>query len=73
VVVGPYPVAAELRALGFRWLPADDPEPLARVLADPATAADDVEANHVLARRHFSLDVLRDSLAALLIDARWMP
>jgi glycosyltransferase involved in cell wall biosynthesis len=73
VVVGPYPVADELRALGFRWLPADDAEPLRRVLADPDSAVEDLAVNHDLVTRHFSYDVLRDALHALLDGAGWLP
>jgi glycosyltransferase involved in cell wall biosynthesis len=70
--VGTYPVAAEMRALGFRWLPTDDPEPLAAVLehgADPL----DLAHNHALARDHFSTERLRRDLRALLAAAGWLP
>ena len=73
VVVGPYPVAAELRALGFRWLPADDPEPLRRALSDPASVQADLAHNRSVVRRWFSLDRLRDTLADLLTRAGWAP
>ena len=72
VAVGPYPVADELRALGFRWLPTDDGAPLAEVLEggpDPA----DLAHNHRLAREHFSLGRLRRDVHALLDDAGWLP
>ncbi|HEY8092737.1 MAG TPA: glycosyltransferase [Acidimicrobiales bacterium] len=72
VVVGPYPVADELRAMGFRWLPADDPGPLRRALAAPASMADDLGHNHALARAHFSLGQLRDALEDLLGRAGWL-
>ncbi len=71
VVVGPYPVADELRALGFCWLPADDPAALAAALADPGHAT--LARNHRLAREHCSLDRLRASIAGLLADAGWGP
>jgi glycosyltransferase involved in cell wall biosynthesis len=70
--VGTYPVAAEMRALGFRWLPTDDPEPLAAVLEhgpDPL----DLAHNHALARDHFSTERLRRDLTALLAAAGWLP
>jgi glycosyltransferase involved in cell wall biosynthesis len=73
VVVGNYPVAAELRSLGFRWLPADDPEPLRRALIDPGAVEDDLAHNRAVVRRWFSLDRLRDTLAGVLARAGWMP
>jgi glycosyltransferase involved in cell wall biosynthesis len=73
VVVGGYPVAAELRSLGFRWLPADDPEPLRRALVDPSSVRDDLAHNREVVRRWFSLGRLRDTLADLLARAGWMP
>jgi glycosyltransferase involved in cell wall biosynthesis len=73
VVVGCYPVAAELRALGFRWLPPHDPGPLSRALADPSSVAEDLETNHRLARAHFSREQLRDTLAGLLAQEGWLP
>ncbi len=70
--VGTYPVAAELRALGFRWLPTDDAGPLSRVLADGPDPAD-LARNHAIARQHFSLAALRRALRALLESAGWLP
>lgn len=69
--VGRYPVAEELRALGFRWFPPDDPAPLAAFLDDPDPAL--LDHNHDLARRHLSLDAMADRLAAVLRDAGWLP
>jgi len=71
VAVGAFPVAEELRALGFRWLPTDDATPLAQVLARGADPAD-LAHNHRLAREHFSLARLRHDLRELLTDAGWM-
>lgn len=73
VVVGDYPVAAELRALGFRWLPADDAEPLRRALAEPAALCDDLAHNDALVRRHFSMAGLEAALADILGRAGWRP
>lgn len=71
VAVGPYPVAEELRALGFVWFPSDDPGPLARFLDHPDPAV--LEANHELVRRHFSQARLVERLGALLGAAGWLP
>jgi glycosyltransferase involved in cell wall biosynthesis len=71
VVVGPYPVADELRALGFRWFDPTDVPALRDLLIRPDTALHD--HNEALARRHFGLDRLRTDLAALLAEAGWGP
>ena len=65
--IGDYPVARELAAYGFRWFPADDPGPLRAWLEHPDPAL--LDHNLEVARRHFSLDALRDRVAALL--ERW--
>ena len=69
--VAQYPVAAELRAMGLRWFPCDDPGPLAEHLASP----DDGLLDHNLAvvREHLSLDVMADRIGALLDAAGWRP
>jgi glycosyltransferase involved in cell wall biosynthesis len=69
--VGTYPVSAELLELGFRWLPGDDGAPLAAVLADPSSAAADLEHNWTIAGLHFAHDVMRDRLDALLTEMGW--
>jgi glycosyltransferase involved in cell wall biosynthesis len=69
--VGHYPVAAELRALGFRWFEPDDAAALRRFLARPDD--DLLEHNAGVARRHFSLATMRDHLRDLLDDAGWLP
>jgi glycosyltransferase involved in cell wall biosynthesis len=71
VAVGHYPVAAELRELGFRWFEPDDAPGLARLLEAPDEGL--LDHNAALARRHFSYSSMRDHLAALLDDAGWLP
>jgi glycosyltransferase involved in cell wall biosynthesis len=71
--VGPYPVADELRGLGFRWLPSDDPEPLRRALAAPAAIDADLGHNHDVAIRHFARATVRAALQTLLAGAGWLP
>lgn len=68
--VAPYPVAAELRALGLRWYPHDDPEPLAAALRNPDRAL--LEENRRIAVEHLSLEAMRDAIATLLSDAGWL-
>ena len=73
--VGRYPVADELRELGFRWLPTDDASPLRQLLAD--TDSLDVAAmldnnRHVVAS-HLSLDRMEQAIRCLLEGAGWMP
>ena len=69
--VADYPVSRELRALGFRWFPTDDPEPLAAFLASPDPAL--LDHNRDVVRRHLSLDVMTERIGALLDDAGWLP
>jgi mannosylglucosylglycerate synthase len=69
--VGEYPVAAELRALGFRWFGCDDPAPLAAFIASPDPAL--LDHNQAVVRTHLSLDVMAERLARLLDEAGWMP
>lgn len=69
VVVGPYPVAAELRALGFQWF---DPSGLPRLeafLRHPDAALHDT--NEAIARTHFGLDTVGANLEHLLREAGW--
>ena len=71
LAIGDYPVAAELVRYGFRWFPADDPEPLAAFLDRPDPAL--LDHNAEVARRHFSLQALPDRLAEVLGPRGWLP
>jgi len=71
LAVGAFPVARELAAFGFRWFPAADPGALAAFLAQPDAAL--LDHNRAVARRHFSLDVLRHAIAGLFERAGWRP
>jgi glycosyltransferase involved in cell wall biosynthesis len=69
VAVGPYPVAEELRRLGFQWFDPADPDALDAFLRAPDEALHDVNA--AVARTHFGLDRLRGDLHRLLDEAGW--
>ncbi len=69
VAVGHYPVAEELRSLGFRWFDPDAPRSLAAFLGEPDESLHD--DNEACARAHFGLDRLGEDLRRLL--AGWLP
>ena len=69
VAVGPYPVADELRSLGFRWFDPTAPGVLDAFLREPDDSLHDI--NEALARDHFSLRGVRDDLSHLLHEAGW--
>lgn len=71
VAVGDYPVAAELRELGFRWFPSDDPAPLGAWLDRPDPAL--LEHNRAVAVAHLSIDAQTAALRTLLDRAGWLP
>jgi len=73
--VGRYPVADELVALGFRWLPTDDPEPLRKLLDEPGSPAATamLEHNREVAVKHLSLETMEQAIRSLLDDADWLP
>jgi mannosylglucosylglycerate synthase len=64
LAIGPYPVAAELAAFGFRWFPLEATDALAEWLADPDP--DLLDHNQAVAARHFSVGDLPDRIAAVL-------
>lgn len=71
IAVGDYPIATELRALGFEWFDTHEPADLARFLREPCAAM--LDRNQRLAQEHFSLERMTAQLAALLDAAGWMP
>lgn len=68
IVVGRYPAAEELAALGLRSFSPDDVGPLVRFLDDPDQAHHD--HNAAVVRAHLSLDAVADRLDDLL-HRRW--
>jgi glycosyltransferase involved in cell wall biosynthesis len=74
VVVGDYPVADELRALGFEWLRVDQLDALAAQLAEPVEERARRAARHqAVVEQHLSPAVLSVQLRDLLDDAGWLP
>jgi glycosyltransferase involved in cell wall biosynthesis len=69
LAIGPYPVATELEAFGFRWFTHDDPAAIARFMAQPDAAL--LEHNHAVAHRHFALADLPGHIARVFEGAGW--
>lgn len=62
-----YPALEEILALGFSFLPADDPDAVAAALSKPSTGDGPVAArNRELAQTHFSMKALERALGELL-------
>lgn len=70
-VVGDYPVADELRAMGFRWFHPDRLDQFRAWLDAPDTEL--LEHNWRVADRHLSLAALTDALRGVLDEAGWLP
>ncbi|HXZ61327.1 MAG TPA: hypothetical protein VEG62_01205 [Acidimicrobiales bacterium] len=64
LAIGPYPVAAELAAFGFRWFDATEPATLAAWLRAPDSRL--LAHNHEVAAQYFNLADLPDRLARVL-------
>jgi glycosyltransferase involved in cell wall biosynthesis len=71
VVVGPYPVADELRAFGFKWFALDDLDRIDAFLRAPDEST--LDHNQRIAREHFSIDRVARDVERLLQQAGWLP
>ncbi len=64
LAIGPYPVAAELAAFGFRWFDALEPTALGRWFASPDDEL--LDHNHAVAARSFNVADLPERLSRVL-------
>jgi glycosyltransferase involved in cell wall biosynthesis len=71
VAVGPYPVAEELRAFGFRWFSPDDVDRIDAFLRAPDE--DTLDHNQRIAREQFSVERVTRDVERLLARAGWLP
>jgi mannosylglucosylglycerate synthase len=71
VAIGPYPVGEEIRALGFGWLDANDPDAVTAALRAPDSDA--LERDRKLAVEWFSLERVAADLRRFLDEAGWLP
>ncbi len=69
--VGDYPVADELRALGFSWLDPEDHRAVAAALRDPSEEA--LVRNRRLVEQHLSQERMEANIARLLESRGWQP
>jgi len=71
VFVGNYPVADELRGLGFHWFASEDTEAMRERLNDSDGLNILLEHNHKVASRELSLKKMSQRLENLIIEAGW--
>jgi len=70
-VVGHYPVAEELRGLGFRWFDPAAPEAVTAALDAPDQTL--LDHNAAVAEEHLSLEATARGIRALFDGAGWTP
>lgn len=70
-IVSHYPVAEELRALGFRWFDPENLEPVASWISRPDLAL--IEHNRSVVESTLSLEAMQSALTTLLDEAGWLP
>ena len=72
MIVGDYPVASELQALGFEWFGPSDLEVVAAMIDRPDPGSEALlDANRALALRKFSIAASRDLIGQLIKKAGW--
>ena len=71
VFVGNYPVADELRGLGFHWFASEDTGAMRERLNDSDGLNILLEHNHKVASRELSLKKMSQRLENLIIEAGW--
>ena len=69
LAIGPYPVASELAAFGFRWFAHDDYASLRDWLKNPDSSL--LDHNEEVARAHFALRDLPSRLKNVLRSSLW--
>ncbi len=70
VVVADYPVAEELRRLGFEWFYPTEIPRIAEFLATPDQQL--LRRNHELAAQHFSMETIGQEVKTLLEKSGWL-
>lgn len=73
VVIGDYPVAAELVDLGFEWFRSHDRAAIAHSVTDPPAYAEQAAHNRGVAEKSLSVKVVGDRMKSLFEQFGWSP
>jgi glycosyltransferase involved in cell wall biosynthesis len=73
VVVGDYPVAAELVELGFRWFKSEDRDAITHAVTEPSAYAEQAAHNRGVAEEFLSVKVVGDQMQSLFEQFGWSP